>query len=142
MANLKLLLVSIFLIFAIITSSISTEEIESKTEDAQISEEQIPKGQEGEGEDEDEVNPGEGKENLLDENDNVDMKELGFDTKEFLTRAEMKTLFEKVLLKIEITDPEEKSFYVDLIEGVIKEMPEIVQSADVRNYFEIQYVYM
>merc|ERR1712032_15848 len=156
MANLKLLLLSIFLIFAIMTSSITTEEAaaapasENKAEaspekDASASvvppegEQPLDQGHAGD-EDFGEPNPDEASGNILDEAGKDDLKNLGFDTKEFLTRDEMLTLYKKVLLKEEISDPEEKKFYETLIEKVMKEVPERVNQADIRNFFDIPFL--
>ena len=49
-------------------------------------------------------------------------------------------LFKTVLLKAEVTDPQERAFYEKLIENVMKEMPETVKQADIRNYFEIPFL--
>merc|ERR1712032_689456 len=156
MANLKLLLLSIFLIFTIMTSSITAEEAaaaptsENKAEaspEKDASAEVVPpEGEqpldEGHAGDEDfgEGNPDEASGNILDEAGKDDLKNLGFDTKEFLTQDEMLTLYRKVLLKEEITDPEEKTFYEKLIEKVMKEVPERVNQADIRNFFDIPFL--
>merc|ERR1712084_32351 len=94
--------------------------------------------QEGEGDDFANEQPPQG--NILDEAGKEDMKELGFDTKEFLTNEEMRTLYNKVFFKSEITDPQEKEFYAKLIDKVMKEMPEKVPQAEVRNFFDIPFL--
>ena len=162
MANLKLFLLSIFLIFTIMTSSIITEEAAvAATADSTIQEEHSSEAHEGEegeeahegeegeeaheseegqeGEEGEEVEEGQPR-NILDESGDQDMKELGFDTKEFLTTNEMKTLFEKVFLKKDITDPEEIEFYKKMIDNIMKEIPEKVQKEEIRNYFEVDFL--
>ena len=153
MANLKVFLLSIFLIFAIMTTSITTEEAAAATENkaevnAETNEEEAHNEEHEEigGEDvhdvnDDETDPGDAQGNILDEEaGKEELKNLGFDTKEFLTTEEMRTLYTKVLLKAETADAEEKAFYEKLIEKVMKEVPEQVKQADIRNFFEIPFL--
>ena len=150
MANLKLFLLSIFLIFAIMTCSITAEETEKKTEvnnaagenaDAQSEAGEEVEVGEGEEEGEGDFNPEEAQGNVLDEEEGKNaMKELGFDTKESLTKAEMIALYEKVFLKKEYSEAEEKKFYEDLVNSASKDVPDKVLNSEVRNYFDIQYL--
>merc|ERR1712032_623556 len=62
--------------------------------------------------------------NIIDDVGHKDLKDLGFDTKEFLTKNEMKILFQKIFLKEVMTDKGERQFYKNLIEFVItREIP-------------------
>ena len=151
MANTKLILLSIFLIFAIMTNSIATEEAAAATENKAEAQSEAHEGEEehehegamegeGEGEGEGEMNPEDAQGNILDEAGKEDLKELGFDVKESLTTDEMKTLYQKVLLKAEISDPQEREFYEKLIENVMKEVPAEVKQADIRNFFDIPFL--
>lgn len=78
--------------------------------------------------------------NLLDEGGIEILASLGFDKKESLNKNEMKTLYEKVFYKREITDSEEKEFYNKIIENVVAALPEEVQLSEIRNYFDVQYL--
>ena len=176
MANMKLFLLSIFLIFAIMVSSITTEEAAAATEaksevhseakgeamegehahegepehegehdhehegehEHEGAEGELPEGEHSQGEGEEGGENAQG--NILDEAGKEDLKELGFDTKEVLTAEEMRTLYKKVLLKAEISDPQEREFYEKLIENVMKEVPAEVKQAAVRDFFEIPFL--
>ena len=92
MANLKLLLLSICLIFSIMTSSISTEEVEANNQTT--SSEEIPEEETITREQED-LSQG----NILESPENMEIvKKLNFDTKEVLTKEDVKLFFEKVFL--------------------------------------------
>lgn len=78
--------------------------------------------------------------NLLDEGGNEIIASLGFDKKENLNKEEMKNLYEKVFFKREITDNEEKEFYSKIIENAVAALPEEVKMAEIRNYFDVQYL--
>ena len=130
MANLKLFLFSIFLIFSIMTSSISSEETETSTNSNTPTE----------GEGEMDVNPEDAHGNILDEEEGkTALKELGFENKESLTRVEMTSLVENLFLRLPKTE-EEKRFYLDLIKNISKEIPENVKQSEIRNFFDLQYI--
>jgi len=78
--------------------------------------------------------------NLLDEGGNEIIASLGLEKKENLNKEEMKNLYEKVFFKKEITENEEKEFYNKIIANVIAGLPEEVKMAEIRNYFDVQYL--
>lgn len=78
--------------------------------------------------------------NLLDEGGIEIIASLNFDKKENLNKEEMRTLYEKVFYKREITDSEEKEFYNKIIENVVAALPEEVKLAEIRGYFDVQYL--
>ena len=51
----------------------------------------------------------------------------------------MKTLYKTVLLKESVTG-EEREFYEKLIDTVILDVPAEIKQADIRNYFEVQFL--
>lgn len=171
MANLKVLLLTIFFIASIMISSISTEEAAAAaaTEAPAATDAAAHDHKEGEDHDHDheghdhdhdhgdedgsdgydddhperegmDGEEGEAQGNIFDESGAAEMKELGFDTKETLTREEMKVLYEKIFLKKEVNDPQEIEFYHKLIEKTLTDIPESVKIADVRQYFEVSFL--
>ncbi len=78
--------------------------------------------------------------NLFDEEGNEIIAFLGFDKKETLNKQEMRTIFEKIFFKRDMADDEEKLFFNNLIENIVSSLPETVESKNLRNYFEIEYL--
>ena len=68
------------------------------------------------------------------------MIDLGYDKMEFLTVDMMKNLYLKIFFKKEVKEPEEIEFYNKEAEIVLKAIPENAPLAEVRNYFEIQFL--
>ena len=133
MANLKLLLLSICLIFSIMTSSISTEEVEANNQTT--SSEEIPEEETITREQED-LSQG----NILESPENMEIvKKLNFDTKEVLTKEDVKLLFEKVFLRPEFGG-DELQFFQKMIDSVINEVPEEVPNAELKNFFEVPFL--
>merc|ERR1711957_276292 len=131
----------------IMTNSIITEEAVASTENKEEVHEEEEHAEEEEKHedlpehvDEVDVTEPENKGNILDATGIEDIKALGFEDKIVLTKAEMKMLFEKTLLKEEIEDQKERDFYVKMIENVMKEIPEEVKKEDVKTWFEIPFL--
>ena len=135
------------------TSSISTEEVKSeadvaaqlkKAEDQlKSAEEQLTSAEELKklAKEEEEFNPDDAQGNVLDEEEGKNaLRDLGYDTKEFLTKEEMVALYGHVFLEKEYTEEEEKHFYENLVVKAIKDLPEKVLNTEVRKHFDIQFL--
>ncbi len=145
MANLKILLFSIFIILSIFTNSISSEE-EIKIEKSNENENTIENtGEEKtnnpeEDSEEEEINEDLPEGNLLDSKENSEaLKSLNLDQKEFLTKDELKTLYEKTILRSELS-PDETSYFQKMIDNIITDLPEKIEKSQIRNYFEMSFL--
>jgi len=166
MGKIKKFLIAILVLFVLFTQSISSHETQKSHE--HIEEHEEP--QEGQGDFEDTENPddddvetqepledleeeefdGEGIEhmnpgdedlsgNLLDEESDL-LSSLGLDKKENLSKDEMKSVYEKLFYKREISDEGEREFYYKIINDVYESLPQEIPMAQVRNYFDLQYL--
>ena len=135
MANLRILFLTIFLVFSLINISIISTEVKENPE------ENSSEVLENKDNEEEEFNQEDASGNVLDEDEGKNaLKDLGFEGKEFLTNEEMKTLYNKVFLSKEFEDPQEKEFYEKLVADATKELPEKILSNEIRGYFEIQHL--
>ncbi len=150
MAQIKILIFLVLIVIGILTQSIVSEEHDLESENDNHHDQHHDHGHDHDHDhhhdhDHDhDHDHGHGDEevqgNLLDEGGIELIASLGFDKKETLNKAELRSLYEKVFFKRDISDKEEKDFYEKIIDNVIAGFNEDVKMADIRNYFDVQFL--
>lgn len=67
------------------------------------------------------------------------IRELGFDKEEFLTHKEMRIIYEKIFFQRELNE-KEKIFFENMIQNILKEIPDKIEKNDIKKYFDIPFL--
>ena len=139
MSNLKLFLLSIFLILTMTNSVFASEETDTQQNNQTMENETQESSTDNDMEQDfsqEDLSQG----NVLESPENIEIfKRLGFDTKESITKDELKTLYEKVFLRREFGQ-DEIGFFQKMIDKILIEVPEKIENSAIKNYFEMPFL--